>query len=302
MKKDEGKNKYNLEFLEFVFSYLSNYELLEIDINNMNNFSSKEKHVLTRLKEIYYKIKIFKDYQLVKLEHFSDQEALFKANSFLIDLFPKKKDEILKLNDFVSFGDYSIYDSGLMYCFNGKKIIFNDILIPSDSTDYTSSIIVHEKVHALAFNNIDLMSLFSNYLELFPMLVARMALDSINNPFSDILDRLIRINDTKECFRNLEFANYLKNKKDKTILDEYVYKYFILRCYDYLISELYSDLLFKYYLQDKDKIIKSLNKVFERRISISEFLNIYNINLLNKDLIPIIKEETNKCKRISIIP
>lgn len=302
MKKDIGKTKYDLEFLEFVFSYLSNYKLLEIDITNMNNFSSKEKNVLTRLKEIYSKIKLFKDYQVVELEHFSDQEALFKANAFLIDLFPKKKEEILGLDDLISFGDYSIYDSGINYCFSGKKVIFNDILIPSDSTDYTSSIIVHEKIHALTFNNIDLISLFSNYLELFPMLIARMALDSIDNPFSDILDRVIRINDTKECFRSLEIANYLKNKKDKTIVDEYVYKYFILRSYDYLISELYSDLLFNYYLQDKDKMIKSLNKVFEQRISISEFLNIYNVNLLNKNLIPIIKEETNKCKRISIIP
>ena len=302
MKKELENFKYDLDFLEFVFSYLSHYSILEIDINSIHNFSTKEKHVLTRLKQIYHKIKPLKDYQTVQLEHFSDEELLDKANSFLIELFPKKEKEILELDDLICFSNYTIDEISLQYNLSKRKVTFDEILIPTNGSNYTSSIIVHEKVHALAFSNIDLVSLFLDNLELFPMFIQRMMLNDIDERFVNILDRIIRINDTKENLRRLDFAHYLKNNPNKTVLDEYVCDYYYLRGYNYLIGELYSDLLFNYYLLDKDRMKKKLNQVFEQKLSISEFLNNYNVNLLNKDLIPIVKEETGKCKRISIVP
>lgn len=302
MKKESDNFKYNLDFLEFVFSYISDYGILEIDIDSIHNFSNKEKHVLAILKQIYHKLKLLKDYQTVQLEHFSNEEVLTKANSFLIDLFPKRKQEILDLDNLINFGNYTSYDAGLKYRLSKKKIEFDEILIPTNGSNYTSSIIVHEKVHALAFNNVDLVSLFVNNLELFPMLLQRISLDYIDDSFCSILDRVVRINDTKENFNHLDFMHYLKNSKNKTKIDEYVCDYLYLRGYDYLISELYSDLLFKYYLLDKDKMKKKINQVFDHKLSVSDFLDSYNVNLLNKDLIPTIKEETDKCKRISIMP
>ena len=301
MKNEIDKFRYNTEFLEFVFLYLNNYEILEIDISELNNFSKKEKHVLNRLKEIYSKTKLLKDYQTVSLEHFSNEEVLEIANNFLIELFPKRKDEILNIDNLIEFNNYSIYDAGVNYRLTKNNVFYNKIMIPENGSIYTSSIIVHEKMHVLAFKNLDLTNLFVNNLELFPMFIQRMMLSNTNNYYCDVLDRVIRINDTKESFYHLDLMNYLKNKSNKTNLDEYVCNYFKLRCYDYLISELYSDLLMKYYLIDKEKMIEKINQVFNK-ISITNFLNDYNINLLNKDLIPIIKEEKNKCKRISIIP
>lgn len=300
--KKENVYTYNIEFLEFAFSYLNNYEILDININNLNKFSPKEKHVLTKLKELYHKVKLLKDYQTIQLEHFSDEEILCRANKFLIELFPNLEKEILELDNLISFNEYSIYEAGVNYRLNKNKVICDKIIIPTDGTNYTSSIIVHEKVHVLAFDNIDLKELFINKIELFPMFIQRIMLNKTNDYFGSILDRVIRINDTKENFNHLDLMNYLNNNPNKTELDECVCKYLNVRGYDYLISELYSDLLFKYYLIDSEKMVKRINQVFDRKISIENFLNNYNINLLNKDLIPIIKEETNKCKRISIIP
>lgn len=302
MQKEIDKLKYNPEFLEFVFSYLDNYKILEIDINKLNNFSAKEKHVLTRIKDIYSKVKLLKDHERVSLMHFSNDDILEIANQFLIELFPKKKDEILGIDNLIEFGNYSINDAAVSYNLSKNNISYNKIMIPENGTLYTSSVIVHEKVHVLAFNNLEPINVFINKIELFPTFIQRMMLNYTGSYYSDILDRMIRINDTRENFYNLDMMHYIKNNSNKTILDEHVCNYFNLRCFDYLISELYSDLLLKYYLSDKEKMFHKINQVFDKKISISDFLNYYNINLLNKDLIPTIKEETNKCKRISIIP
>lgn len=302
MKNNKEEFKYNVEFLEFAFSYLNNYELLEIDINEINNFSKKEKEVLNRIKDIYSKVRLLKDYEIVELEHFSNEEVLELANNFLIELFPKRKKEILNLDNLIEFSDCGIYGAGVNYRLSKNGIEYGKIMIPEEGSIYTSSIIVHEKTHVLAFESLGTTNLFINNLELFPMLTQRMMLNNTNDYYATILDRIVRTSDTKSNFSHLEFMNYLKTKQDKTILDECVYNYFKVRSYEYLTSELYSDLLNKYYLMDKEKMVKRINQVFDKKISISDFLNSYNVNLLNKDLIPIIKEETNKCKRISIIP
>lgn len=297
-----NKTKYDLDFLEKAFAYISNYSLLDIDISNMYNFSSKEKTALKKLKEIYFKVKLFKDYDSVSLEHFSDEEVLSNANQFLINLFPKLETQILALDNIIDFGNYSIHDTGLMYRLSNKDVTFNEILIPTNGSNYTSSTIIHEKTHALAFKNIELAHLFENNIELLPILLGKMYLQSINDPYSIYLDRIIRLNDSRECFQHLEFAKFLKNNPDKSMLDDYVYNYFHLSCHNYLIGELYSDLLIKKYLSDKEKMTKKLNQVLEQKLSIPDFLDSYQISLLNKNLIPLVKEETSKCKRLSIIP
>ena len=165
-----------------------------------------------------------------------------------------------------------------------------------------SSALVHEKMHALTFKNIDLKYLFSHNIELLPILLEKMLLCDLDNYYSKILNQLVRLNDTKQCFMHLDFMQYLRNNPNKTALDECVYNYFNVRNHEYLLGELYTDLLIEYYLADKDRFINKLNQVLDNKLSIDSFLESYDINLLNKNLIPIVKRQTDKCKRISIFP
>ena len=302
MTKNEDFVRYDLSFLERVFSNISNYEQLGIDINTMYQFSSKEKQVLLRCRELYSKVKLWKDYQTLELDHFSNEEALSRANLFLSNVFPKRKKDILALDRFVVFANISIYEAGLFYKLTQENLCFNQILIPSGGSNYTASIIAHEKMHALTFQKLNLEYLFKNGLELLPILVQKMMLVSLEDPLSNILDRIIRINDTKEAYANLEFVKQLNKHSNKSLLDQYVCNFKRIHAYDYLLGELYSYLLLPYYFSDQEQMLRKLSQVLEQKLSILDFLNGYQINLLNANLVPTIKADINKCKRISIIP
>lgn len=302
MQKENDFIKYDLDFLEKVFSYLNNYEKLEIAVDDTFKFSKQEKHNLQRIKELYEKIILLRDYQIYELNSISKEEALSKANSFLVEIFPKKEKEILELDNLVTFDNINIYESGLIYILNNNRISFNQILIPDHTSNYTSSIIVHEKMHALTFQNMDLECLFRNGLELLPIFLQRMMLFDFCDEYANILDRIIRINDTKQSFFHLDYAKYLRNKPNKTTLDEYVCDYYNISANDYLIGDLYSSLLMEYYLLDKNEMIRKLNQVLNQKLSITDFLTSYEVSLSNKKLFPVIKQNINKCKRISIIP
>ena len=259
MTKNEDFVHYDLSFLERVFSNISNYEQLGIDINTMYQFSSKEKQVLLRCRKLYSKVKLWKDYQTLELDHFSNEEALSRANLFLSNVFPKRKKDILALDRFVVFADIS-------------------------------------------FQKLNLEYLFKNGLELLPILVQKMMLVSLEDPLSNILDRIIRINDTKEAYANLEFVKQLNKHSNKSLLDQYVCNFKRIHAYDYLLGELYSNLLLPYYFSDQEQMLRKLSQVLEQKLSILDFLNGYQINLLNANLVPTIKANIDKCKRISIIP
>lgn len=300
--KEKSLIKYDMEDIEKAFSFINIYNILEIDSKNLYHFSNKEKHILKRIKNIYSKLELLSDSKETKLKHIDEQDVLKNANSFLIDLFPKYKDEILYLDNLIIFGDYSIYDAGVSFNLNKDKILLKEILIPADNTNYVSSIIVHEKTHALTLNNIKPRHIYENNSELFSIFLQKLFLIEFDDPTAILLDRIIRINDTKESFNHLELSKYLLNNYNSTELDKQLSIYFKLLGYNYLLSEFYSYLLILRYLENKELVIKNLNQVLDKKLSISDFLSNHQITLTNEKLIPTIKEETNKCKRITIIP
>lgn len=303
MKKGNSSIEYKKDFLIDVFAYLDNYKVLEIDIDKMYDFSHKEKEVLLKLKKLYSKINLLKDNKTVSLERISNDDMLLMANSFLISIFPKFEKQILELDNLIIFDNFHIDEVGLGYSLRRDgSIRFNKIEIPNNGSNYMVSTIVHKKMHALTFNNIDLKYLFEHNIELLPILLEKMVLCDLDDYYSVILDQLIRINDIKQAFMHIDFMNYLKNNPDKTILDKYVSDYFKVNSYNYLIGHFYTDLLIRYYLEDKDNFVRKLNQVLMNKLSITKFLDSYSVNLLNKNLIPTIKSKTDKCKRITIIP
>ena len=117
-----------------------------------------------------------------------------------------------------------------------------------------------------------------------------------------IFDTIIRNNDNKTGSYSLDYANFLNNKKDKTELDKLVAHYFRIKSTNYILADVYSDVLINHYIDDRNNMIENLNKLFENKITIEKFLNIYDISLLNKKNIPTMKERLEKCKRKIIVP
>ena len=52
---------------------------------------------------------------------------------------------------------------------------------------------------------------------------------------------------------------------------------------------------------DERKMLEKLRKIFNGKLNIEDFMKYYNINLSNKDIVPTIKENTAKTKKIIIV-
>lgn len=272
----KNSSKYKQDFINSVFAYLVNYDFLGIDLNGMFDFNNKEKQALEKIKRQYQKIKLFND---AEKEYLNESDINFitdLANILLIDIFPNMKDEIL----------------------------FKEIIINNSLNAYAIPVIVHEKTHALSFNHINTKNLFVSGLELLPIFIQKIAMYELEKLIDYpilVTDSIIRCNDCRSCIYYLDYARYLKINPTEQ-LDNYVSHYFRIKSTDYLLADIYSTILMNYYKQDRNTMIENLNKLFEDKITISEFLNKYNINLLNKDAIPLVKENLEKCKRKIIIP
>lgn len=298
------KNKsivFDEEFVERAFDFLNTYYILDIDVNSMFQLSNKEKEVLLKLRNIYSQVKLVKDYKKVK-SYIAKNKMLDLANDFMINILPSKSGEILVLDNLIIFDDITTYETGLSYRLSKYDIEIGNISMPDKLHCYDISTIIHEKAHALTFLDLDLASLYENGLELFPMLFEKMMLSDLGDTTATIYNQIIRVNDAKECLFNIDTIKYLEEYSEDKVIGKLMYDYFYIKSYDYLLSDLYSSILARYYSLDKETMIKRLNALFTEKITIKAFLDSYNISLLNKDLIPIIKEETSKCKRIMIMP
>lgn len=300
MKKTDKLIEFDNGFLKEALSFLNTYYILDINLDSMFKFSCREKINLLKLKSIYSKIKLASDLDTIELSYISSDDAIKICNEFLVKLLPNKKESILHLDKLIEFNNYLNGEIFLNYTLSKDNIIVNNITLPSDFSLYDVSAMVHEKTHAITFYNLDLVSLFQNGLELFPMLFQKIILMDMNDNNLINYDRIIRTTDTMECFFNLATIKYIeKNAKDK-VSGQIISDYFYIKSYDYLLSHIYSSLLAKYYQLDKETMIERLNTLFDKKITIEDFLDSYNINLLNKELILTTKEEINKCKKIII--
>lgn len=296
---------YNPDFIDTVLGYLNNYVFLGIELDSIYNFNKKEKQALAKIIQQYHKTTLYKDAKYEYLKELEPQITLNMANSFLIAFFPKLEKEILELDKTILFKNIKPEEQGVHYRIKPNYIEINKILLDNSFNEYTIPKIVHEKVHALCFNNIDTINLFNNSLELLPIFIQKIVIYELgkytDSPIS-VFDTIIRNNDNNISSYALKYADYLNNKKDKTKLDDLVAQYFRIRSTDYILADIYSNVLVNHYIEDRNNMIENLNKLFENKITIEEFLNIYNISLLNKANIPTMKEKLEKCKRKIIIP
>ena len=299
------KVTYEEAFIEKVIANLSIYNALEIDVNDCLVFNKKEKEAFNKIIKQYQKITLYKDAYDSCLSYIEQDEVIKFSNYFLSTIFPKYTDEILSYDSLLLFEGEGLESSGLNYGVTNKSIMLGDIILEDNYDEYTISVLAHEKTHALCFNHLDTTELFIEGIELFPIFIQKIVIyemmkytDSLISTYSNI----IRSNDCRECIYYLKLGEFLHNKKDRTFLDEMVSSYFRIKGIDYLKADIYSNLLMNYYMEDRNLMIEKLEKLFCRRITISGFLNYYNVNIRRKENIPLLKEELSKTKRIVFTP
>lgn len=297
--------KYDPELLEEVLNYMSNYNFFNIDTKSLFNFSSSEKEKIDKISNLYLNIKLFNDAKQVTLEELDNDTYFLLTNEILSSFFPKFENYFWDLDKHILLiKDGSVSDAGIITDFSKNGVYVKMIYIPDYFNGYTSSSLIHEKTHCLTFEKFGLEKVCNSYFELFPILIQKLALNEMETKYKlkyvSEYDQIVRINDTRANIYLTNVTKKINNKPDKSPLDSLVYEYYRVKGSDYLLSEIYSNLLVKYYLIDRNTMLEKLNRLFTNKITIDEFLKYYNINLSNKEIIPTIKENTDKVKRLII--
>lgn len=297
--------EYDEEFIQSAFSYLYNYEKLNLDTSKIHLLSKKEQEIVNKVYKIYQNITVYKDRKEISVEPVDFEDAINCTNYLLANIFDKRIDQILEMDKITSYEDINYGSSGIYYnLINGKPVV-NEILLPNEYNGYYMSTIAHEKTHVLTFQNLDIIDLFTTGLEIFPVLIQKIIIYELETEydFSYIseFDQIVRLIDCRKGLNILNSFNKIEpNNLSK--LDKYLKEYTRINAIDYLKAELFSELLLEKYKFNRYEMIENLNKLFDKKISSEQFLNMYDANLLNKDLIPLVKQNASKIKRISIIP
>lgn len=295
-------DKYKEEFIYEALNFLKNYQYLEINIDEVFVLNKKENMALEKIINQHRKLTLYKDASYENLARFEENKVLKLANSFLIAVFPNFKKEILDLDKITIFEND---DNAIYFHVRKDYIDLEKITISNNFNESSVSNLVHEKTHAISFNHLNTIELFKTGLELFPIFLEKIYTYEyleFNNSFLNIFNTIVRSNDIKKCAYFLEYTSYLSNLGEISFLDKQVANYFRIRGLDYILADIYSNILMRRYTEDRNLMIENLNKVFVGKLNMSEFLDIYNINLLSKDNISTMKEELNKCKRKIFLP
>lgn len=89
------------------------------------------------------------------------------------------------------------------------------------------------------------------------------------------------------------------NSMNTALLKEYL-KYEPHNAFTYIVSDIYANKLYEYYLEDSNKILELLTNLIKGTISIEEILNYYNINLNNGPAIESYNLKLNRMENIQL--
>lgn len=302
--------------------YLYEYDSMNIDYREVFKFSRKEKQIISRIANLYYSIETFQDAPIYTMQRISEEETRLYSNYILFEMFPDKIDQILFLDKKTKFMNIDQDDAGLIYVLHKDKIEIDEICVKSKSNPTSITTLNHEKTHGLTFLNILKKELFKYPIELFPFIVEKITAIKLEEDFkyenTEVNNQIERIENSRLAFHNYADSIYIdsllgpQEKIDfdslgdvsslnlQRISDICVSNYERIDALNYILSEVYSALAIKYYQIDERKMLERLRKIFNGKSSIEDFMKYYNINLFNKDIVPTIKENTSKAKKIII--
>lgn len=299
------KIQYDIAIIEEAFNNLYNFHLLDIDPTTIYNFTNREKTTINKVLGLYNNTKLYKDAEVTQLEHYEEKEVTEMSNCFLTELFPNYKSDILGFDNLLEFNDIPIGEQGLIYSLRREKTEFHRIELSNNYNGYLISTIAHEKVHALTFKYMDTTELYKIGLELLPVFIQNILLYKLEKQLSPniaIYGSIIRTIEGKQSYEFLKIINTNENNPNRTELDKQVMTYLKIKVYRYLTAEIYSNLLLKHYIENRNKMIDNINRVIDGKITLTQFLAIYDISFNNNQIIPTLKENLNKVKRKIIIP
>ncbi len=251
------------------------------------------------------------------MQGISKEDVKNISNEILINMFPNKYKQILFLDKKTLFKNIE-KNSEKIEMDRHNLYEIDNIYMPNKCYPSTIISLIHEKTHGLMYSTFTLKEIQSFPNELFPIINEKIATIQLENNYNlkntYEENNLLRITNTLEAFENYYLSKIFYNdkkaidfNKEYTItnvtnkmIESTIANYYRLCALDYILSEIYSILIIKYYNIDENKMLQMLRKVFNKDINIEAFLKYYNLNLSNKELIPAIKENLNKSKKLII--
>lgn len=122
-------------------------------------------------------------------------------------------------------------------------------------------------------------------------------------------DQLVEKHDIIRTFHNKQqsiedistgnIAHITKTKMSNLLLQGYI-EYEPHNAFTYIVSDIYSNQLYQYYLESPNKIIEFLTKLIKGETSIEDILNYYNINLNNGSTIENYNLKLNRMENMKL--
>lgn len=298
---------YDDEFLSNAMLFLGRYQLLDIDTKCLILEVIKNNEMVKNLFSKYLLLDIVSDAKVITPEKMELKEIIELANNIFILLFPSYKTEILKYDDLIYFyDDFPISFSCFDYQISDSNVIVPDeIELSSNFNEYSIGVINHEKMHVLMLEKVLLKKFPGIYMELLSMLIQKISNYVVetetNSKKTILIDSIIRATDNQQQINTLDYLQEI-DLSSESANSYFVFQYLNLKANDYLISEWYSELLFKYYMDDSKKLILKLNEVLTNEISIQELLNYYQVSLDNNELFSCMNNKLEEVKKYILKP
>ena len=152
----------------------------------------------------------------------------------------------------------------------------------------------HEYMHGLYFLNPLPARYKPEYEELLPILLEKIMSLRLSKQYG--IDYLSTYNKTRMNHANYCAKEYKKIKSsDNTVSQADNYISYI--DYTYLIATIYAEHLFDYYKERPTDVITSIDNFIERKSTMSDVLDAYNISLSNSDTISSFQKSLKKAQK-----
>ena len=226
------------------------------------------------------------------------KETIFSHTLTLFhELFNGKYDkEIKEFENKTKINEYAeLYDSSIVHQMDKETRTnkFIELKIWDLKTLASSINLSHEYMHGLYFLKPIPVNYKPEYEELLPMLLEKIMSLRLSEQYG--IDYLSTYNKTRMNHANYCAKEYKRIKSSGNTVSQ-VDDYIIYLDYTYLIATIYSERLFDYYKERPTDVITSIDNFIERKSTMNDILDKYNISLSNPNTISSFQKSLKKAQ------
>lgn len=214
------------------------------------------------------------------------EETFKRVRDLYHEMFSGKYDEVISMFETRTKESttFTEFDGGIAFEVNpkNKTKTVSKIRLYSLKSLYSSTALSHEDMHGLFCLNPIEQSLNFNYNELLPITIEKIMAHNLGD---DILlkKQAIRMHHFKETTKEyrsiIPYFSELDIPNEKLSPTALTFKYSFYLAYGYMISTIYAEQLFAYYLENPEAITTRITNIIERKENIPSVLKDLNINL-----------------------